>query len=89
MLICKLYLQALGGERLNTNTINKFFVNLEGIEHYSCNPIPRPVNTKSTAETFQLHLVPGFNLLGPRNKADFTAIGCSVSYLSDLKNNIF
>ena len=77
-LICKLYLQTLGGERLNTNTINKFFVNLEGIEHYSCNPIPRLVNTKSIAETFQLHLVPGFNLLGPRNKADFTAIGCSV-----------
>ena len=56
---------------------------LQGIEHYSCNPIPRLVNTISAAETFQLHLKPGFNLLGPRNKADFTAIGCSVSYLSD------
>ena len=33
--------------------------------------------------------MPGFNLLRPCNKADFTAIGCSVSYLSDLKNNIF
>ena len=80
MLICKLYLETPGGERLNTNTINKFFVNLEGIEHYSCNPILRPINTKSTAKTFQLHLVPGFNLLGPCNKADFTAISCSVSY---------
>ena len=74
---------------MHTNTINIFFVNLEGIEHYSCNPIPKHVNTKSTAKTFQLHLVLGFNLLGPRNKADFTAIGCSLSYLSDLKNNIF
>ena len=59
------------------------------MEHYSCNPIPRPGNTKSAIETFQLHLVSGFNLLRPRNKADFIAIGCSVSYLSDLKNNIF
>ena len=43
------------GERLNTNTYNKFFVNLEGIEHYNCNPTPRPVNTKSAANLFQLH----------------------------------
>ena len=78
----------LGGERLKTNTYNKFFVNLEGIDHYNCNPIPRLVNTKSAANIFQLHQVSGFNFLGPRNKADFTSIGCSVSYLSDLKNNI-
>ena len=82
-------LATLGGERLNISTYNKFFVNLEGIEHYNCNPIPRPINTKSAADLFQLHQMPSFNLLGPRNKADFTSIGCSVYYLSDLKNNIF